>query len=158
MHCRNSYLIEIVREGLGWCRRFLRENPARPDDRLVCRHRLILVLDLRRMRGLQDRQPSRSFKPAVRHNRVVSIEAVVSPSHRASTRTIRESPFSQSRYNGGAVIAVSRRGERVHRKLGDIVRCRPKAIRALLIEANCPPSSHRHHRYARDLSAGQCCR
>lgn len=136
------YLIEIVREGRV-VQAIAPQEILRADDRLVFVGIVDSVLDLRRMRGLRP-ATDQIFKLAVRHNQRCLIEAVVSPVSPCVGRTIRESRF-RNRYNG-AVIAVSRRGERVHRKLGDIVL---QAGDTLLIEAGAQFA--RHHRYARDF-------
>jgi len=111
------YLVEIDRDG--------QTVPAPgPEQRLYGGDRLVFagliesVVDLRKMRGLSP-ATDQVFKldaPAV--NRTL-IEAVVSNSCPIVGQSIREGRF-RSRYNA-AVIAVAREGQRLRKKIGDIV-------------------------------------
>jgi di/tricarboxylate transporter len=101
------------------------------------------VVDLQRIRGLVP-ATNQIFKlDAERTNRSL-VEAVVSESCPVTGQTIREGQF-RTRYNA-AVIAVARNGERIRRKIGDIVL---QAGDTLLLEARA--SFAGQHRNSRDF-------
>ncbi|MEM9166571.1 MAG: SLC13 family permease [Planctomycetota bacterium] len=94
-----------------------------PDEKLQAGDRLVFVgdvtsvVDLQKIRGLEaTEQVVKLNEP--RPSRVL-VEAVVSNSHPLLGKTIKEGRF-RSRYNA-VVIAVARNGERVRKKIGDIV-------------------------------------
>ena len=87
------------------------------DDRLVFVGVVESVVDLQKIRGLLP-APDQLFKlDAPRSNRTL-VEAVVSDTCPLVGQTIREGRF-RSHYNA-VVIAVSRNGQRIDRKVGDI--------------------------------------
>jgi di/tricarboxylate transporter len=88
------------------------------DDRLVFVGVVDSVLDLQRVRGLRP-ATDQLFKLNVPRSERCLIEAVVSNKCPLIGQTIREGRF-RSVYNA-AVIAVGHRGERVNKKIGDIV-------------------------------------
>lgn len=111
------YLAEIEREG--------RLLPAvASTERLSGGDRLVFVgvvdsmLDLQRVRGLRPATDQLHKLDAPRSERCL-IEAVVSNKCPLVGQSIREGRF-RSVYNA-AVIAVSHRGERVNKKIGDVV-------------------------------------
>ncbi len=111
------YLAEIEREG--------RMLPAvgpheqlRPDDRLVFVGVVESVVDLQRIRGLKPATDQVFKLDALGEDRILT-EAVVSDSSPLNGKSIREGRF-RTLYNA-AVIAVARNGERVDKKVGDIV-------------------------------------
>lgn len=113
----NAFLAEIEREGTIL--------PAvGPETRLLANDRLVFVgmveavVDLQKVRGLKPATDQIFKLDAPREQRCL-IEAVVSPRCPIIGMTIREGGF-RSLYNA-VVIAVARSGERIHRKIGDIV-------------------------------------
>jgi di/tricarboxylate transporter len=116
-HLPNMFLVEIERDGavlpaIGPHHR-LRDN-----DRLVFAGVVDSVLDLQRIRGLVPAS-DQVFKLAVPRPERCLTEAVVSDSCPLVGKSIREGRF-RNVYNA-AVIAVARNGERIQRKIGDIV-------------------------------------
>jgi len=115
-HLPGLYLIEIERDN--------QVLPAVSSSVKLCAHdRLVFagviesVVDLQKMRGLAP-ATSQVFKiDEPRTNRSL-IEAVVSNTCPLVGMTIRQGRF-RTRYNA-AVIAVSRNGERINKKIGDI--------------------------------------
>ncbi len=112
-----TFLVEIDREG--------RILPAvGPQERLAANDRLVFagvlesVVDLQRVRGLKPATDQVFKLDAPRRQRCL-VEAVVSNTCPLVGRSIREGRF-RNLYNA-VVIAVSRNGERLNRKIGDIV-------------------------------------
>ena len=123
------YLTEIERDG--------RLLPAvASTERLCGGDRLIFVgvvdsvLDLQRVRGLRPATDQLHKLDTPRSERCL-IEAVVSNKFPLAGQSIREGRF-RSVYNA-AVIAVAHRGERVNKKIGDVVL---EAGDTLLLEAH----------------------
>ncbi len=141
-HLPGLYLVEIDRDGDVIA-------AVGPDERLRAHDRLLFtgildsVVDLQKIRGLAPATNQVSKISAPRAMRTL-IEAVVSDSMPIVGMTIREGRF-RTRY-GAAVIAVARNGERIKRKVGDIV-LQPGDT--LLLEA--PPSFQDRHRLSRDF-------
>ncbi len=128
-HLPGLFLIEINRQG--------DLIPAvAPETRLYANDRLIFVgivesvVDLQKIRGLIPATDQVYKLNASRPDRSL-IEAVVSDSCPLIGKSIRQGRF-RTRYNA-AIIAVSRNGERIRGKIGDIV-LRPGDT--LLIEAH----------------------
>jgi di/tricarboxylate transporter len=141
-HLPGAYLVEVDREGII--------VPAvGPDERLRGNDRLVFVgvvesvIDLQKMRGLVPATDQVFKLTAPRSSRCL-IEAVVSNSCPMVGKTIRDGRF-RSVYNA-AVIAVARNGERINKKIGDIV-LRPGDT--LLLEAH--PSFADQQRNNRDF-------
>ncbi len=127
-HLPGLYLMEIDRDGeiiaaVG------PDTVLRGDDRLVFVGVVDSVVDLQRIRGLKP-ATEQVFKLNRPRNERVLIEAVVSNSAPFIGKTIRESRF-RTNYDA-VVIAVARNGERIRKKVGDIV-LRPGDT--LLVEA-----------------------
>jgi di/tricarboxylate transporter len=136
------YLIEVDRGG--------RVLPAvspherlKGDDRLVFAGIVESVADLRRIRGLIPATDQVFKLDSPRHERCL-VEAVVSDSFPLMGKTVREGRF-RTLYNA-AVIAVARNGERLRRKVGDIVL---RAGDTLLLETR--HSFLEQHRNSRDF-------
>jgi len=136
------YLIEIDRKD--------QLIPAvSPQERLQANDRLVFagvvesVVDLQKIRGLRP-ATDQVFKLDVPRPSRCLIEAVVSDSFPTTGKTIRESRF-RTRYNA-AIIAVSRNGEQLKKKIGDIV-LQPGDT--LLLEAH--PSFLEQQRNSRDF-------
>ena len=113
----NTFLAEIDRDG--------EVMPAvGPGTKLHANDRLVFVgvvgtvVDLQKIRGLKP-ATDQIFKLDSPRSRRCLIEAVVSHRCPIVGRTIRDGGF-RSRYNA-VVIALARSGERVNRKIGDIV-------------------------------------
>ena len=114
-----------------------------PGDRLVFAGVVESVVDLQKIRGLTPATAQVYKLDEPRTNRAL-VEAVVSDTCPMLGRSIREGRFRTS-YNA-AVIAVARSGERVQKKIGDIV-LQPGDT--LLLEARA--SFAEQHRNSRDF-------
>ena len=136
------YLIEIERRG--------HILPAvSPKERLEGNDRLVFagvvdsVVDLQKIRGLQP-ATNQVFKVNVPRPERSFIEAVISDTNPLVGKSVKEGRF-RSQYNA-AIIAVSRNGEQLRKKIGDIV-MRPGDT--LLLEA--PANFTETHRNSRDF-------
>jgi len=141
-HLEGMFLAEIEREG--------QVLPAvGPQERLKENDRLLFVgivesvIELQRIRGLKP-ATDQVFKLHAPRTQRALVEAVVSNSCRLVGASIREGQF-RSVYNA-VVIAVARNGERIRKKIGDIV-LRPGDT--LLLEAT--PAFLAQHRNSRDF-------
>ena len=102
----------------------------RASDRLIFTGVVDSMIELQQMEGLQP-ATNQVFKlDEARHNRSL-LEAVVSATHPLRGKSIKEGGF-RNRYNA-VVLAVSRSGERLNDKVGDIVL---RTGDTLLIEAS----------------------
>lgn len=106
------------------------EEKLQPNDQLVFVGIVDSVVDLHKMRGLLP-ATDQVFKLDVRRTNRCLVEAVVSERCPLIGRTIRDGKF-RSVYNA-VVVAVARSGERINKKIGDIV-LRPGDT--LLLEAH----------------------
>jgi di/tricarboxylate transporter len=116
-HLSGMFLAEIERDG----ERIVAAGPEqvlRGRDRLMFVGVVESVVDLQRIRGLVPATDQVFKLDAPRHNRCL-VEAVVSEASPLVGRSIRDGRF-RTRY-GAVVIAVHRNGERINRKVGDIV-------------------------------------
>ena len=141
-HLPNMYLMEIDRGGEPIVAVGPRER-LREDDRLIFVGIVESVVDLQKIHGLTV-ATNQVFKLDSPRMRRCLIEAVVSDSCPLVGRSIREGGF-RSVYNA-AVIAAARSGERIRKKIGDIV-LRPGDV--LLLEAHA--SFARQQRNSRDF-------
>ncbi len=116
-HLPGLYLAEIERDG-GVLHAVAPTEKLKSGDRLVFAGVLESVVDLRKMRGLSP-ATKQVFKLDAPQTHRCLIEAVVSSSCPVVGKTIRDGRF-RSVY-GAAVIAVARDGQRVNKKIGDIV-------------------------------------
>jgi len=116
-HLSGMYLMEIEREG-DLIVAVSPQERLRANDRLVFVGIVESVVDLHRIRGLVPAS-GQVFKLDIPRSRRCLIEAVVSNSCPLLGRTIREGRF-RSVYSA-VVVAVARNGERIHKKIGDIV-------------------------------------
>jgi di/tricarboxylate transporter len=146
----NAFLVEIEREGVIL-------PVVGPEVRLHANDRLVFVgvvgavVDLQKIRGLKPATDQIFKLDAPREQRCL-IEAVVSPRCPIIGMTIREGGF-RSLYNA-VVIAVARSGERINRKIGDIVL---QSGDTLLIEAHpafADNQRNSHHFYLVSRVAG----
>ena len=141
-HLPGLFLAEIERAG---------ETIAAvgPDQRLAAEDRLVFVgvldsvVELQKIRGLKPATDQVVKLAAPRPQRSL-IEAVVSNSSPLVGRSVREGRF-RSVYNA-VVIAVARNGERVNKKIGDIVL---RVGDTLLLEAH--RSFAEQHKNSRDF-------
>ncbi|MGH7845750.1 MAG: SLC13 family permease [Candidatus Binatia bacterium] len=116
-HLPGMYLMEIERAG----ELIVAVDPSvklEGNDRLVFVGVVESVVDLQKIRGLKP-ATDQVFKLDAPRPRRCLIEAVVSNSFPYLGKSIRESHF-RTIYNA-AVIAVARNGERIRKKIGDIV-------------------------------------
>ncbi len=124
-----TFLAEVEREGeimpaVG------PETRLHANDRLVFVGAVGAVIDLQRIRGLKPATDQIFKLDSPREHRCL-VEAVVAPRCPIIGKSIREGEF-RSVYNA-VVIAVARSGERIDRKIGDIVL---QAGDTLLLEAH----------------------
>ena len=136
------YLAEIDRDGTVLAAVEPTER-LRGEDRLIFAGVVDSVLDLQKIRGLEPATDQVFKLNSARHDRCL-IEAVVGPECPLVNRSIREGRFRNT-YNA-VVIAVARAGERLKRKVGDIV-LRPGDT--LLLEAL--PNFVAQQRHSRDF-------
>lgn len=99
-------------------------------DRVIFAGILESIIDLKNIKGLRT-ATDQIFKLDASDRERLLFEAVVSSSNPLNGTTIRKGKF-RNRYNG-AILAVSRNGERVKKKVGDIIL---KTGDTLLIEAS----------------------
>ena len=100
------------------------------NDRIIFAGILESIIDLKQIKGLRA-ATDQIFKLDSSKRERLLFEAVVSPSHPLNGETIRSGKF-RNRYNG-VVLAVSRNGERIKKRVGDIIL---KTGDTLLIEAH----------------------
>lgn len=141
-HLPGVFLAEIERQGVILPAVGPQER-LRSGDRLVFVGVVESVVDLQKIRGLVP-APDQIFKLDTPRPERCLLEAVVSASCPVVGKTIRDGRF-RSVY-GAVVIAVSRQGQRIPGKIGDIVL---QAGDTLLLEAH--PSFLEQHRNSRDF-------
>jgi di/tricarboxylate transporter len=141
-HLPGVFLAEIERQGVILPAVGPQER-LRGGDRLVFVGVVESVVDLQKIRGLVP-APDQIFKLDTPRPERCLLEAVVSASCPVVGKTIRDGRF-RSVY-GAVVIAVSRQGQRIPGKIGDIVL---QAGDTLLLEAH--PSFLEQHRNSRDF-------
>lgn len=128
-HLPSLFLVEIYRNDQIIA-------AVEPDERLQERDRLIFtgvvesIVDLQNTKGLSPATDQVFKLDSPRRERRL-IEAVISQTHPINGKTIKEGKF-RNRYDA-VVLAVSRNGERVKEKVGDI---RLKTGDTLLLEAH----------------------
>lgn len=141
-HLVGMYLMEIDRDGQII-------STVGPDEVLEAKDRLVFVgivesvVELQRLRGLRP-ATDQVFKLDVPRPRRCLVEVVVSNSSHLLGQSIRAGRF-RSVYNA-VVIAVARNGERINKKIGDIVL---KPGDTLLLEAH--QTFAEQHRNSRDF-------
>jgi di/tricarboxylate transporter len=141
-HLPGAYLAEIDRGG-AIMPAVSPQEVLRANDRLLFVGIVESVVDLQRIRGLLPATDQISQLSAPRPQRCL-IEAVVSNSCPLVGKTIRDGRF-RNVYNA-VVVAVGRNGERLQKKIGDIVL---RAGDTLLVEAH--PSFADQQRNSRDF-------
>jgi di/tricarboxylate transporter len=117
-HLKGLFLFQIERGS-----RFI--TPAKPDEVIYIHDRLFFtgipetIMELQKIPGLQLIKDSHFDLKHFDSRKVKTFEAVVSTSSPLAGKNVRESNF-RGRYNG-VIIAIHRSGERIRRKIGDIV-------------------------------------
>ena len=117
-HLRGLFLFQIERNG-----RII--APADPNETLQLNDRLFFtgipktILELQKTPGLQLIRESEFDLKQYDSSQIRPYEAVISPSSPLIGRNVRESNF-RGRY-GAVIIAIHRSGERIQKKIGDII-------------------------------------
>jgi len=141
-HLPSVYLVEIERSGHLI-------TAVSPAERLVAGDRLVFagdvasVVDLQKIRGLRPAE-TQIFKLGMERSQRCLVEVVISSNFPDHGRSVRDIRF-RNRY-GAAIIAVSREGENVRGRIGDIVL---KPGDTLLVETN--PDFATRQQYSRDF-------
>jgi di/tricarboxylate transporter len=141
-HLPDMYLTALERQGEALVA-VGPEQRLRADDRLVFVGVVDSIVDLQKIHGLMPATDQVFKINGHRHDRC-HVEAVVSSSCPLIGKTVREGRF-RSRYDA-AIIAVHRNGERLHKKIGDIVL---SAGDTLLLETH--PNFLKYYRHSRDF-------
>lgn len=141
-HLPGMYLVEIEREGEILPAVSPRER-LRAGDRLVFAGIVESVVDLQKIRGLTP-ATDQIFKLDTPRNQRCLTQAVIANDFPAVGKSVREARF-RTVYNA-AIIAVSRDGEQIRKKIGDIV-LKPGDM--LLLESH--PSFVERQRNSRDF-------
>lgn len=141
-HLQGAYLMEIHRGGQLLAAVGPQER-LQADDQLVFVGIVESVVDLQKIQGLVPATNQLFKLEGPRHRRAL-VEAVVSGTCPIVGQTIRKGNF-RLRY-GAVVLAVSRNGQRIRQKIGDIVL---DAGDTLLLEAL--PSFVEQQRHSRDF-------
>lgn len=128
-HLPELFLAEIYRDGHIMAA-VDPEQELRADDRLIFTGVVDSIVDLQQVKGLTPATDQIFKLDSSRRERLL-IEAVVSPSHPVNGKTIKKGGF-RNIYDA-VVLAVSRNGERIKEKVGDI---RLKTGDTLLLEAS----------------------
>lgn len=136
------YLVEVDRDG-HLMPAVSPQQILRGGDRLLFAGVVDSVLDLQKIRGLKPATDQVFKLGSPRHQRCL-VEAVISESFPLLGKSIREGRF-RTLYQA-AIIAVARNGERIDRKIGDIV---PRPGDTLLMETH--PSFLERYRNTRDF-------
>ncbi len=136
------YLVEVDRDG-HLMPAVSPQQTLRGGDRLLFAGVVDSVLDLQKIRGLKPATDQVFKLGSPRHQRCL-VEAVISESFPLLGKSIREGRF-RTLYQA-AIIAVARNGERINRKIGDIV---PRPGDTLLMETH--PSFLERYRNTRDF-------
>jgi di/tricarboxylate transporter len=141
-HMPHAYLLEIERDG-----RLITavgaDEVLRSGDRLVCVGVVDALAELRRVPGLEIAE-GQAFKLDLKHAQRRMLELVVAPSAAFVGKSVRDSRFRSS-YEA-AILSVSRDGERLGGKVGDLVL---RGGDTLLVEADAEFA--RRHRFNRDF-------
>lgn len=128
-HLPELFLAEIYRDG-HIIAAVDPEQELRANDRLIFTGVVDSIIDLQQIKGLTP-ATDQIFKLNSSRRERLLIEAVVSPSHPVNGQTIKDGGF-RNMYDA-VVLAVSRSGERVKEKVGDI---RLNTGDTLLLEAH----------------------
>lgn len=117
-HLKGLFLFQIERNGQVIA-------PAKPWEKIKISDRLFFtgipetIMELQKMPGLQLIKDSSFDLKHFDSTKIKTFEAVVSPSSPLVGKNVRESNF-RARYSA-VIIAIHRSGERIQKKIGDIV-------------------------------------
>ena len=139
---KNSYVLEIER-GEKLLTAVAPTEVLQAGDRIVCVGVVDAVVEIRRIPGLAVAD-DQAYKLNLKHSQRRLVELVLSSSSPLVGLSVREAKF-RSHYNA-AIISISRDGERLHGKPGDI---RLRAGDTLLLEADATFADR--HRYDRNF-------
>lgn len=128
-HLPGLYLVEIYRQD-HIIAAVDPEQKLQANDRLIFAGVVDSIVDLQQVNGLKP-ATDQIFKLNSSRRERLMIEAVVSPTHPVNGMTIKRGRF-RNKYDA-VVLAVSRNGERIKEKVGDI---RLKTGDTLLLEAH----------------------
>ncbi|MEX0773252.1 MAG: SLC13 family permease [Balneolales bacterium] len=141
-HLKGVYLVEIIR-GDRLIAAVSPQELLQQHDRLIFTGMVDSIVDLQQLSGLVPATDQVFKLNAPRRERILA-EAVVSPSNPLNGVTIKEGKFRQ-RYDA-VVLAVSRNGQRINEKIGDI---RLQTGDFLLMEA--PPHFVKAFKFSNDF-------
>lgn len=117
-HLQGLFLFQIERDGSVIA-------PVRPDEMLRLEDRLFFtgvpstIVELQREVGLEIIEDPEFDLKNYDSNRLKSYEAVISNSSPLIGQSVRQSNFRQ--YYAAVILAIHRNGQRINRKIGDIV-------------------------------------
>ncbi|WP_234571691.1 SLC13 family permease [Rhodohalobacter sp. 614A] len=136
------FVAEVVRDGTILAA-VEPDEVLEKDDRIIFTGLVDSIVDLQRIQGLIP-ATTQVFKLETPRRERHLVEAVVSPSNPLNGKTIKEGKFRNQ--FGAVVLAVSRRGERINKKVGEI-RLRTGDI--LLLET--PRDFSERYKYSSDF-------
>ena len=131
-HLKGLFLFQIERNGIIIA-------PAKPEEKILVNDRIFFtgipqtIVELQKTPGLQLIKDSTFDLKHYDSDEIKTYEAVVSPSSPLSGKNVRDSNF-RGKY-GAVIIAIHRNGERIRKKIGDIV-LKPGDTLLLLAEKN----------------------
>lgn len=136
------FLVEIYRDGHIMAA-VDPEQKLQEEDRLIFAGVVDSIVDLQQKKGLSP-ATDQVFKLNSNRRERLLVEAVISPTHPVNGKTIKNGNF-RNIYDA-VVLAVSRNGERIKEKVGDI---RLKTGDTVLLEAN--PNFLEQYKNSRDF-------
>jgi di/tricarboxylate transporter len=116
-HLPNLFLAEIVRNGTILAA-VEPDELLQADDRLIFTGMVESIVDLHHIQGLEPATEQVFKLGSTRRDRHL-VEAVVSQSNPLRGKTVKEGEFRN--HFGAVILAVSRSGERINKKVGDII-------------------------------------
>jgi len=116
-HLPNLFLAEIVRNGTILAA-VDPDEVLKADDRLIFTGMVESIVDLHHIQGLEPATEQVFKLGSTRRDRHL-VEAVVSQSNPLRSKTVKEGEFRN--HFGAVILAVSRSGERINKKVGDII-------------------------------------
>jgi di/tricarboxylate transporter len=111
------FVVEVVREGTILAA-VEPDEILQKDDRIIFTGLVDSIADLRKIKGLYP-ATTQVFKLETPRRERHLVEAVISASNPLNGKTIKEGKFRNE--FGAVVLAVSRKGKRIEKKVGDIV-------------------------------------
>src|SRR6056297_424511 len=116
-HLPNLFLVEIVRNDTILAA-VEPDEILQADDRLIFTGMVESIVDLHHIKGLQP-ATEQVFKLGTTRRDRHLVEAVVSQSNPLRGKTVKEGEFRN--HFGSVILAVSRSGEQINKKVGDII-------------------------------------